>query len=173
MEGDKYKPRPAILMMVQKLLGMVLVIFGITAILVDASFTTEFMARGEELHKTCPLPPAICPFIGPPWQGVFIGVIGFALAVIGIYLYRKTVPVEPPKPALDAKKIEETLNKLDGDEKNIYQIIADEKGMMFQSKLIERTGFTKVKVSRVLDSLEMKGLIERKRRGMTNVVVLK
>jgi uncharacterized membrane protein len=32
---------------------------------------------------------------------------------------------------------------------------------------------TKVKVSRILDSLETKNLLERRRRGMSNVVVLK
>ena len=44
---------------------------------------------------------------------------------------------------------------------------------IFQSDLVEKTEFDKVKVSRILDKLEGRQLIERKRRGMTNVVVLK
>ena len=44
---------------------------------------------------------------------------------------------------------------------------------MFQSDIAEKTGFDKVKVTRVLDRLEGKQLIERKRRGMTNIVILR
>ena len=38
--------------------------------------------------------------------------------------------------------------------------------------LIEKTGFGKAKMTRIIDRLEGKGFVERKRRGMTNVVVL-
>jgi len=38
---------------------------------------------------------------------------------------------------------------------------------------VEETGFTKVKITRILDSLEGNGLIERKRRGMTNIIILR
>ena len=44
---------------------------------------------------------------------------------------------------------------------------------VFQADLIEQTEFGKAKMTRILDRLEGKGYIERKRRGMTNVVVLK
>ena len=40
------------------------------------------------------------------------------------------------------------------------------------SDLIKESGMNKVKVSRILDRLEGKGLIDRKRRGMTNIVIL-
>jgi uncharacterized membrane protein len=44
---------------------------------------------------------------------------------------------------------------------------------MFQSDIIEKTKLNKVKITRILDSLEAQNLIERKRRGMTNLVILK
>ena len=44
---------------------------------------------------------------------------------------------------------------------------------MFQADLIDKSGLGKVKISRILDRLEGKGLIERKRRGMNNIVVFK
>ena len=44
---------------------------------------------------------------------------------------------------------------------------------MFQADLIEKLNLGKVKVSRILDRLENKNLIERKRRGMNNLIVLK
>ena len=44
---------------------------------------------------------------------------------------------------------------------------------MYQSSLMKETGFSKVKTTRVLDRLETKKILERKRRGMTNLVVLR
>ena len=55
----------------------------------------------------------------------------------------------------------------------IMNIVLREDGSVYQSDLIKETKKSKVQVSRVLDKLEGKGLIERKRRGMTNVIVLK
>jgi len=107
-----------------------------------------------------------------PWQGILLGVIAIAILVIGIFAYRK-LPSEAPRAFIDRKRSEEMLKKLEGDERMVYQLVVQDNGMVFQSSLIEKTGFTKVKVSRILDSLESKGLLERKRRGMTNIVVLK
>ena len=65
------------------------------------------------------------------------------------------------------------LSKLDVKEKEIYHIIKNNDGSMYQSDLIKETGFSKVKITRILDKLEQKGIVEKKRRGMTNIVVLK
>ena len=53
------------------------------------------------------------------------------------------------------------------------QIVLREEGSVYQSDIIKETKLTKVKVTRILDKLEGKKLIDRKRRGMTNIVVLK
>ena len=71
------------------------------------------------------------------------------------------------------QKIMENEKKLKGNEKALYQIIADSSGALFQSDIVEKSGFGKVKVTRILDKLEAKGLIERRRRGMTNMILLK
>lgn len=65
------------------------------------------------------------------------------------------------------------LSSLNPDEKKVVAIIQEKGGSAFQSDVISGTGFTKVKVSRILDRLEQRGLMERKRRGMANLVVLK
>ena len=65
------------------------------------------------------------------------------------------------------------LKGLGKDEKLIVDKIVAENGTIFQSALVEKTSFPKAKVTRILDKLEGKGIIERKRRGMSNVVVLK
>ncbi len=64
------------------------------------------------------------------------------------------------------------ISDLRKDEKYVLQLIIDNKAI-FQADLIEKTGFGKAKMTRIIDRLEGKGLVERKRRGMTNVVILK
>jgi uncharacterized membrane protein len=74
---------------------------------------------------------------------------------------------------INKEHYEDVLNTLKPNEKQILEQVIEAKGTIFQSEIVEKTEFSRVKVTRVLDSLEGKGLIERKRRGMTNVVVLK
>jgi len=59
------------------------------------------------------------------------------------------------------------------DERKIYQAIIEAGGTIEQRELPEITGLSKASVSRVLDLLESKGLVERRRRGMGNIVLLK
>ena len=62
---------------------------------------------------------------------------------------------------------------LDAREQHIISLLQGADGSMFQSDIVKETKQSKVKVTRVLDKLEGKKLIERKRRGMANVVLLK
>jgi uncharacterized membrane protein len=71
-----------------------------------------------------------------------------------------------------AKK-EINLNGLTNEEKILIKIIQDSNGTIFQSDLVDKSNFDKVKVTRLLDRLEGQGIIERRRRGMTNIVMLK
>ena len=65
------------------------------------------------------------------------------------------------------------LSQLSDEELRIHHYLQEHKGSAFQSDLVRELGLTKVKVTRLLDKLEGFGLLERKRRGMTNVVVLR
>ena len=61
---------------------------------------------------------------------------------------------------------------LKDDEQTLFKAIIDE-GIVHQSELVEKTGLPKSNVSRALYGLESRGLIERRRRGMGNVILLK
>ncbi|MDD4497721.1 MAG: hypothetical protein PHV51_06180 [Methanosarcinaceae archaeon] len=63
------------------------------------------------------------------------------------------------------------LEILQGDEKALFVIIS-EKEEILQSDLVLESGFSKVKVSRVLQKLERKFLVKRKPFGNTNKVML-
>ena len=71
------------------------------------------------------------------------------------------------------KRWKEIAKTLKEDERKIYQAIIEAGGIIEQSELPEKTGLSKASVSRALDLLESKGLVERRRRGMGNVVLLK
>ena len=55
----------------------------------------------------------------------------------------------------------------------IVNLLLREGKAMFQSELMNKLGIGKVKTTRLLDKLESKQLIERKRQGLNNIVLLK
>ena len=107
-----------------------------------------------------------------------LSIAGLVL-VIGLFLIfsreEKEIIVKKVKEKVNGNEKRKPLDysKLDKDEKIIMKTIEDADGAIFQSELVEKTKFSKVKVTRILDRLEGKQLTERKRRGMTNVVVLR
>jgi len=64
-------------------------------------------------------------------------------------------------------------SKLDKKEREVVEILEKENGTMFQADLKEKLDIGKVGLTRLLDKLEAKQIIERKRRGMNNIVVIK
>ncbi|WP_256392979.1 helix-turn-helix transcriptional regulator [Natronoarchaeum rubrum] len=61
---------------------------------------------------------------------------------------------------------------LKDNEETIYSLLTDADGELPQREIVEETALSKATVSRTLDALEHKDLVERKRRGMGNVVRL-
>lgn len=96
------------------------------------------------------------------------------IVIIGLFLIfskpNEKIIVKKVKDKIIEKKID--LSKFKPEEKQVYNLIK-QSGAIFQADLIEKTGFGKAKVTRIIDRLEGHSLVERKRRGMTNVVVLK
>jgi len=67
---------------------------------------------------------------------------------------------------------ERILPTLKDDEQKVFKAVLDSDGIIAQSELSEITGVSKSNVSRALDLLESRGYVERRRRGMGNVIVL-
>jgi uncharacterized membrane protein len=103
-----------------------------------------------------------------------------SLSIVGVVvLLAFMLIIVKPKEKIIIRKVTEKkeprkvdLSEFRPEEKQVYKMI-EEHGATFQADLIERTGFGKAKMTRIVDRLEGKGLVERKRRGMTNVVVIK
>jgi uncharacterized membrane protein len=79
-----------------------------------------------------------------------------------------------PSPLEERKRRwEAVLPTLKEDQQLIYQSILDADGLIPQSDIVEKTGLSKSNVSRTLDILESMGLVEKRRRGMGNIIILK
>jgi len=106
------------------------------------------------------------------WLSIAILIIIF---IIGIYVMfskpeERTI-IKKVKERSRKKKID--FSKLDRDEKRVIKLLINEGNGMFQRDLMEKLEIGKVKTTRLLDKLESKELIIRKRRGMNNIVILK
>jgi DNA-binding transcriptional ArsR family regulator len=82
--------------------------------------------------------------------------------------------IEPSDELLEARRQEweETADRLANNEQEVYEVVLDADGVIAQSDIVEETDLSKATVSRTLDSLETKDVLERKRRGMGNMVFL-
>ncbi len=112
-------------------------------------------------------------------ETISYGLIGL-LIVIGLLVsffmkdeYATILRKEDLKDSTSEKKRKEKIGSLKDHEKIIMDLIIRENGSVYQSDIIKHTKLSKVKVTRILDKLEGMQLIERKRRGMTNIIILK
>jgi len=159
------------------------IVLGIAALIGFIIFSfnramTEIINTSCEHGSTCPMWGSI------HFQtNISIGIMVF-IVIIGLYLIffgkeeKIITKIKTIKQQIEPKKItkenyQKILNNLNEDEKQVFNKILASEGTIFQSDLVDKTEFTKVKITRILDKLEGKGFIERKRRGMTNVVILK
>jgi uncharacterized membrane protein len=102
-----------------------------------------------------------------------------ALGIVGILIVLGFVLIfSKPEERIIIKKVKERKkkidkSKLDSDERKVVSFLEKENGAVFQKTLMEKLEIGKVKTTRLLDKLEAKQIVERKRRGMNNIVVLR
>jgi len=106
------------------------------------------------------------------WISYLIVLIVFVIGFILLFSKPKErIVVQKIKVREKRKKL--NLDGLDKKEKELVGLLQSENGGMFQADLMEKIGIGKVGMTRLLDKLEAKQIVERKRRGMNNFVVLK
>ena len=99
----------------------------------------------------------------------------FSAGIAGTYLLFYDRVMTAGDLAFNGKRssYEKLLPTLKEDEAKVFQVVLDSEGIIAQSELSELTGVSKSNVSRALDLLESRGYVERRRRGMGNIIVLK
>ncbi len=106
---------------------------------------------------------------------VSLGIAGLLVIVALIMIFskpQKEFIVKTRTVEKKAKKKQIHTEDLKPEEKQVLELI-QVNNAIFQADLIEKTGYGKAKMTRIIDRLEGRGYVERKRRGMTNVVVMK
>ena len=101
---------------------------------------------------------------------------GFGVLIVSVGIGSYLTFIQPKSERVQTvpkTKINKIVGGLHEDERKIFNELTKGDGSTFQNDLIGLTGYSKVKVSRILDKLETKGLVERRRRGMANMVGLK
>src|SRR3989344_9294921 len=161
--------------MKNRIVGVIIIVFALLM-----GFMTWLFNRAltEIVNDSCSHGPT-CPMWGSIGfqTNLSLGMIG-AVLLLGIYFLifpGDEKPEHAEKSPLHFRKIEKKtyekeFKELSGDEKKVLEKIIESQGTIFQSELADKEN-SKVKITRILDRLEGKGLIERKRRGMTNIVL--
>jgi len=155
--------------------GKILAIFGLIAstfaifVKVMTPTTVQFIIDGSVIEFSN------IPEIYGSSDMILVSISCFVMgsSLVYLWLIGKNEPVRTEASSLKSRW-NGLLEKLSNpDEKRIVSLIIDEGGTIFQSQLVDRSGYSKSKVSLILDRLEAKKILERKRRGMSNAIVLK
>jgi hypothetical protein len=111
------------------------------------------------------------PLFYSSWDLAMIGVSAFTAGICLTYLsLGRGSRIDVRGSKADFSRILDGVE--DEDEKRLLGFVVDAGGCMYQSDLVDRSGFSKGKVSLVLDRLEARGTIKRERSGMTNLVAI-
>ncbi len=148
-----------------KKLGVILIALALVIGGIFIYYTSNLMQKSQELE--C-FSNQKCSAIerGLSVSHIAIGIFSFILA-LGFYLlfFNKENII---------KQKDYDISKLNKEEKKIFNFIRENKDIgVYQSNIVEKFNFPKSKVSRILDKMERLEIIERKRRGMTNIILLK
>ena len=104
-------------------------------------------------------------------SAIILAASSFYLLFIGSIETRAVLPVAE-KPDTSELEVAFALRLLDGDKRKLFSEVVEAGGEILQSDLYAQTGFSKAKITRILDYLELKGLIVRKSYGMTNKIII-
>ena len=159
--------------MENKHVGFILIGVAILLIVIVLLFQN---ALKEVVASTCTAPEhsTSCPMNEGINQQTYLslGIVGL-LMIIGLVLIFTKPKERVVVKTVREKKKKLDLSGLDAKEREVIKILENENGTIFQAELMEKLGTGKVGITRLLDKLEAKQIIERKRRGMNNVVVLR
>jgi len=148
-------------------------IIGIAVLLVGIIFLFKG-ALVDITTSSCSMEQEICPMYKTIDQQTYLAlsIVGVLIIIGFVLMFTKQKEKIIIKTRKEKKKKLnlEGLNKI---ERETISIIQKENGAIFQRTLMEKLNIGKVGITRLLDKLEAKQLIERKRRGMNNIVVLK
>ncbi len=98
------------------------------------------------------------PIFLPIW---IFGTIAVLVVIISVFIFKKRF-TKPPEIT------EDEIMKSDAD--RIIELLREAGGIMYQSTIIKKTGFSKSKVSAILKSMKENGTIQKIKKGNENLI---
>ena len=161
----------------QKALGKLLVVVSVFLLALLIFIKLNFDQQGALLCEAVYTDPTVgmdeCPAHNnsSSWLLLLAFAIAFLIFAVGIYLL--FTPRETTTAQSEKSFTEIDVSTLSEEEKRVYELLKFNKGSIYQGDLLKETGFSKVKLSRILDKMQNREILDRKRRGMANIVILK
>jgi uncharacterized membrane protein len=97
------------------------------------------------------------------------------LASVGLFIGTLIYYLFSPRFEIKQNKKDFVVNLLDllgSDESKIIRVLIDNNCELSQAKIAKLTNLNKVKVFRILENLRKRNIIEKQKRGKTNIIVL-
>lgn len=150
------------------IIGLAVIIIGIIFLFNNALKDIVEQTCTMEGHDNCTMYQTIS-----QQTYLALAIVGI-LIIVAIFLILSKQSEKIVIKEVEKEKEEKIIDtsSLKPEEITVLELIK-ENHAIFQSDLIEKTGYGKAKITRIIDRLEGQGIVERKRRGMTNVVVMK
>lgn len=146
-------------------------VVGISAVIVAIIILFNF-GLTKIVDETCTHGPTCSMYTTISLQTWLSLIIAGLIFLIGVFLIFSKEDKKVVIKTVKEKKKKLDLNGLSSLEKKAVKLV-QESGGMFQADLMDKLEIGKVGLTRLLDKLEAKQIVERKRRGMNNFVVLK
>jgi len=105
-------------------------------------------------------------------ETILLIVCSFLIGTTATYLFYNSDSVTLLRQPKEGGRYDAVLPLLREDEKKVVIALRDSKGEMLQNRLVLKLNLPKVKMSRVLTSLERKRLVVKERSGLTNKIRL-
>jgi len=138
-----------------------LVIILITLFVFVISFTAFYTKENFSSVCGCKL---------PIWV-IIISIASFGMFTGSVIYYLLSKSISQEKKSIK-KSILKVLNFLENNEEKVLEFIINNSGETYQSKISKELNIDKVKLSRIINQLEKKGIIKKEKRGMTNLLIL-
>lgn len=160
-------------------LGLLLIGFSLLLVIFLSFLKSDMDKKDtftcEMVHENPSLDMSQCPVhtSNTSWFLTAAFAFGFLLMGIGLYMLFGQEKKENVGKQEIVEKQFLNVDKLDEEERKVYDLLKIHDGSLYQSDIVKETRFSKVRTTRILDKLESKKIIERKRRGMTNIIILR
>ncbi len=162
-------------------IGLMLLITSFALLGILALVKVNVDQRGAFLCEVVAASPNLsmedCPAHEDNTSWLLVAAFGIAFLILGGGVYFLFVSHENSGGSeimlQQSKRKEVDFSKLSEEEQKVCAILKEQQGTLYQSDLVKKTGFSKVQITRILDRMEAGGIIERRRRGMTNMVILR